>query len=35
MNCAELHLNPNNIGNYAGENLYMCQTGIRFAHLEP
>ena len=27
MNCAELHLNPNNIDNYAGENLYMCRQG--------
>ncbi len=27
MNCAELHLNPNNIGNYAGENLYMARLG--------
>ena len=27
MNCAELHLNPNNIGNYEGENMYMCRLG--------
>ena len=27
MNCAELHLNENNIDNYAGENLYMCHQG--------
>lgn len=27
MNCAELHLNPNNIENYAGENLYICRHG--------
>ena len=27
MNCAELHLNPNNIDNYYGENLYMCRRG--------
>lgn len=27
INCAELHLNPNNIDNYAGENLYMCRQG--------
>ena len=27
MNCAELHLNPNNLDNYAGENLYMCRQG--------
>ena len=27
MNCAELHLNPNNIGNYWGENLYVCRHG--------
>ncbi|MBR1585074.1 MAG: radical SAM protein [Clostridia bacterium] len=27
MNCAELHLNDNNIDNYAGENLYMCRQG--------
>ena len=27
INCAELHLNPNNIGNYAGENLYACRLG--------
>ena len=27
MNCAELHLNENNIGNYAGENLYMYRLG--------
>ena len=27
MNCAELHLNPNNIDNYAGENLYISRHG--------
>ncbi len=27
INCAELHLNENNIGNYAGENLYFCRQG--------
>lgn len=27
INCAELHLNPNNIGNYYGENLYMSRQG--------
>ncbi len=27
MNCAELHLNPNNIGNYEGESLYMSRQG--------
>ncbi len=27
INCAELHLNENNIANYAGENLYMCHQG--------
>ena len=27
MNCAELHLNANNIGNYEGENLYMSRQG--------
>ena len=27
MNCAELHLNENNIGNYEGENLYFCRQG--------
>ena len=27
MNCAELHLNDNNIGNYAGEPLYYCRMG--------
>ncbi len=27
INCAELHLNENNIGNYAGENLYSCRLG--------
>jgi pyruvate formate-lyase activating enzyme-like uncharacterized protein len=27
MNCAELHLNPNNIGNYWGENMYMYRLG--------
>lgn len=27
MNLAELHLNPNNIGNYMGEPLYSCRVG--------
>ena len=27
MNCAELHLNPNNIGNYLGESMYMARHG--------
>jgi pyruvate formate-lyase activating enzyme-like uncharacterized protein len=27
INCAELHLNPNNLGNYLGENLYLCRQG--------
>ena len=27
MNCAELHLNPNNIDNYWGEPMYMCHQG--------
>ena len=27
MNCAELHLNENNIGNYWGENFYLCRQG--------
>lgn len=27
INCAELHLNANNIGNYAGENMYICRHG--------
>lgn len=27
MNCAELHLNENNIDNYAGENMYMARLG--------
>lgn len=27
INCAELHLNENNIGNYYGENLYICRQG--------
>ena len=27
MNCAELHLNANNIDNYAGENMYMSRLG--------
>lgn len=27
FNCAELHLNPNNIGNYAGEPMYACRQG--------
>ncbi|MEF9880214.1 MAG: radical SAM protein [Clostridia bacterium] len=27
INCAELHLNPNNIANYANENMYICKHG--------
>lgn len=27
MNCAELHLNANNIDNYAGENMYIARQG--------
>jgi uncharacterized protein len=27
INCAELHLNENNIGNYHGESLYICRHG--------
>ena len=27
MNCAELHLNDNNLGNYAGEPMYFCRMG--------
>lgn len=27
INCAELHLNPNNLGNYMGENLYISRLG--------
>jgi len=27
INCAELHLNPNNIGNYMGENMYISRLG--------
>lgn len=27
MNCAELHLNANNIANYAGESMYCCRQG--------
>ena len=27
INCAELHLNENNIGNYWGESLYACHMG--------
>ena len=27
INCAELHLNPNNIGNYEGESMYMARHG--------
>ena len=27
INCAELHLNANNIGNYEGENLYFSRLG--------
>ncbi|MEG0766728.1 MAG: radical SAM protein [Clostridia bacterium] len=27
INCAELHLNANNIGNYVGENMYISRMG--------
>lgn len=27
INCAELHLNPNNIANYLGENMYCSRQG--------
>ena len=27
INCAELHLNENNINNYYGENMYICRQG--------
>ncbi len=27
INCAELHLNMNNLDNYLGENMYMCRLG--------
>ncbi|WP_026884203.1 radical SAM protein [Clostridium akagii] len=27
INCAELHLNENNIDNYYGENMYICRHG--------
>lgn len=27
MNCAELHLGPNNIGNYTGEKMYIARQG--------
>lgn len=27
INCAELHLNENNIHNYYGENMYICRHG--------
>ena len=27
INCAELHLNANNIDNYYGENMYICRHG--------
>lgn len=27
INCAELHLNENNIYNYIGENMYICRHG--------
>lgn len=27
INCAELHLNENNIGNYVGENMYIARHG--------
>ena len=27
MNCAELHLNDNNLENYAGEPMYFCRMG--------
>ncbi|UUM12220.1 radical SAM protein [Clostridiaceae bacterium HFYG-1003] len=27
INCAELHLNENNLENYYGENMYLCRQG--------
>ena len=27
INCAELHLNPNNIANYEGASMYICRHG--------
>ncbi len=27
INCAELHLNPNNLANYLGEPMYLCHRG--------
>ncbi len=27
INCAELHLNPNNLGNYLGLPMYICRQG--------
>ena len=27
INCAELHLNSNNLPNYLGENMYFCRLG--------
>ncbi len=27
INCAELHLNPNNLGNYIGLPMYICRQG--------
>lgn len=27
INCAELHLNANNLDNYYGENMYICRQG--------
>lgn len=27
INCAELHLNPNNVNNYSGENIYISRHG--------
>ena len=35
MNCAELHLNPNNIGNYEGEPMYVCRQGYLSPVMEP
>ena len=35
INCAELHLNPNNIGNYEGEPMYIARLGYVSPDLEP
>ncbi len=35
INCAELHLNENNIENYAGENLYFCRQGYISPNSQP